>query len=195
MMMNHHTLIVTQKVRYPHPTTTTTTTTTTTPHRNYEHMSPGGYLVQKTLRGCAANMGSKISLLVYEWSPIKCKNLVYEWVDFSKVPQIWAKIGSNLRKFWEKRWFCSKFGQKLDRLVYEWVTFSWKNWYLYGSTFKFRGSTSLPKPNLSTPPGTYGKKFKSDDTYVMQHRSKGGWGDPAEVTHVTFHHHDHDDQW
>ena len=28
-----------------------------------------------------------------------------------------------------------------------------KNWYLYGSTFKFRGGTSLPKPNLSTPPG------------------------------------------
>ena len=27
---------------------------------------PGGYLVQKTLLGCAANMGSKISLLVYE---------------------------------------------------------------------------------------------------------------------------------
>ena len=26
----------------------------------------GGYLVQKTLRGCAANMGSKISLLVYK---------------------------------------------------------------------------------------------------------------------------------
>ena len=27
----------------------------------------GGYSVQKTLRGCATNMGSKISLLVYEW--------------------------------------------------------------------------------------------------------------------------------
>ena len=27
----------------------------------------GGYLVQKILQGCAANMGSKISLLVYEW--------------------------------------------------------------------------------------------------------------------------------
>ena len=35
--------------------------------------SRGGYLVQKTLRGCAANMGSKISLLVYEWPFIKCK--------------------------------------------------------------------------------------------------------------------------
>ena len=30
-----------------------------------------------------------------------------------------------------------------------------KNWYLYGSTFKFRGGTSLPKPNLSTLPGSH----------------------------------------
>ena len=27
-----------------------------------------------------------------------------------------------------------------------------KNWYLYGSTFKFRSGSSLPKPNLSTSP-------------------------------------------
>ena len=26
-----------------------------------------------------------------------------------------------------------------------------KNWYLYGSIFKFCGGKSLPKPNLSTP--------------------------------------------
>ena len=29
----------------------------------------------------------------------KMQNLVYEWVYFSKFSQIWAKIGSNLRKF------------------------------------------------------------------------------------------------
>ena len=41
---------------------------------SYQNEStPGGYLVQKTLRGCATNMGSKISLLVYEWPLIKCK--------------------------------------------------------------------------------------------------------------------------
>ena len=61
--------------------------------------TPGGYLVQKTLRGCAANTGSKNRLLVW-MTPYKMQNLVYEWVDFSKVPQIWAKIGSNLRKIW-----------------------------------------------------------------------------------------------
>ena len=26
-----------------------------------------------------------------------------------------------------------------------------KNWYLYGSTYKFHGGTTLPKPNSSTP--------------------------------------------
>ena len=46
------------------------------------------------------------------------QNLVYEWVDFSKFGQIWAKIGSNLRKFWKKL--------VILFMVYEWVTFSWK---------------------------------------------------------------------
>ena len=47
--------------------------------------------VQKILRGCATNMGSKItSLLVYE---CKMLNLVFKWFDFSKFSQNWAKIG------------------------------------------------------------------------------------------------------
>ena len=54
------------------------------------------------------------------------QNSVYEWVDFSKFPKISAKIGSNLIKCMKNRWFCSIFGTKLVRLVYEWVTFSWK---------------------------------------------------------------------
>ena len=65
----------------------------------------GGYSVQKTLQGCAANMGSKISLLVYEWPLIKCK--------------IWYMNGSIFQNL-------LKFGPKLNRLVYEWVTFSCK---------------------------------------------------------------------
>ena len=44
-----------------------------------------------------------------------------------------------------------KFGTKWIQLVYEWITFSLKNWYLYGSTLKFCCGTSLPKSNLSTP--------------------------------------------
>ena len=99
----------------------------------------GGYLVQKTLRGCAANTGRRISLLVYEW------------VDFSKLGQIWAKIGSNLRKFWKKLVILFKIWPKIGPIVIWMGYFFLKNWYLYGSTFKFHGGTSLPKPNLSTP--------------------------------------------
>ena len=57
-------------------------------HTPCERYTRGRYLVQKTLRECAANMGSKISLLVYEWPLIKCK--------------IWYMNGSifqNLAKF------------------------------------------------------------------------------------------------
>ena len=35
--------------------------------------------------------------------PYKMQNLVHEWANFSKFPQIWVKISSNLRKFW-KNW-------------------------------------------------------------------------------------------
>ena len=79
------------------------------------------------------------------------QNLVYEWVDFSKVPQIWAKIGSSLRNL-EKS---GDFDQNLAKNWTDWYmngSLFLENWYLYGSTFKFRGGTSLPKQNLSTPP-------------------------------------------
>ena len=79
-------------------------------------------------------------------TPYKMQNLVYEWVDFSKFGQIWAKIGSNLRKFLFKIW------PKIGPIGIWMGYFFLKNWYLYGSTFKFCGGTSLPKPNLSTPP-------------------------------------------
>ena len=49
----------------------------------------GGILSTKDPMGLASNMGSKISLLVYEWPLIKCKIWVHEWVDFSKSSQIW----------------------------------------------------------------------------------------------------------
>ena len=79
---------------------------------------------EKTLRGRTTNMGSKISLLVYEWPLILCKILVYEWVNFSKCPQIWAKIGSKFTTFWgEKRDFAENLGQ------------NWADWYMKGSLF------------------------------------------------------------
>ena len=100
------------------------------------------------------------------------QNLVYEWVDFSKVPQIWAKImkiGSNLRKFWKNRVILLKIWQKMGPIGIWMGRFFLKNWYLYGSTFKFCGGTSLPKPNLSTPPGCsidYCVRLSSTRMYV-----------------------------
>ena len=92
------------------------------------------------------------------------QNLVYEWVEFSKAPQIWAKIGSNLRKFGKNRVILIKIWPKIRPIGIWMGRFFLKNWYLYGSTFKFRGGTSLPKPNLSTPrplpifKGDFGRK-------------------------------------
>ena len=80
------------------------------------------------------------------------QNLVYEWVDFSKFSQIWAKIGSNLRKFWKNRPILLKIWPKIGPIGIWMGHFFLKNWYLYRSTFKFCGGTSLPKPNLSYPP-------------------------------------------
>ena len=103
--------------------------------------------------------------LVYEWVDFfqnlakfepnwlyKMQNLVYEWVDFSKFDQIWAKLAQIFkRRFWKKMVILFKIWPKnwtdwyMDGLLFL------ENWYLYGSTFEFRGGTSLPKPNLSTP--------------------------------------------
>ena len=64
-------------------------------------------------------------------------NLSQNWLKFKKILEkmgtfkIWPKIGPI--GIWMGYFFL-------------------KYWYLYGSTFKFRGGTSLPKPNLSTPP-------------------------------------------
>ena len=65
-------------------------------------------------------------LSIYERPLIKCKIVVYEWVNFSKFSPIWAKIaGWNLWTLW-KIWLILLKMSGLGRLVYEWVTFSWK---------------------------------------------------------------------
>ena len=56
-----------------------------------------------------------------------------------------------------------------------------KNWYLYGPTFKFLGGTSLPKPNLSTPPSFGQVKYHSlyvsmSTVCLTQFGQKGGLG-------------------
>ena len=116
------------------------------------YQSPGGYLVQKTLRGCAANMGSKISLLIYEWPLINCKIWYMNGSIFQNLTKFEPKIGSNIRKFWKKMVILFKIWPKIGPIGI-WMGYLFlKKWYLYGSTFKFCGGTSLPKPNLSTPP-------------------------------------------
>ena len=85
---------------------------------------PGGYLVQKTLQGCAANMGSTISLLVYEWPLIKCKIWYMNGSIFSKFGQIWAKIGSKFKKILDK---IGNFVQNLEQ--------NWADWYMNGLLF------------------------------------------------------------
>ena len=57
-------------------------------------------------------------------TPYKMQNLVYEWVDFSKVPQILAKIGPNLRKFW-----------KNQVILLKNLAANWTEWYMNGSLF------------------------------------------------------------
>ena len=68
----------------------------------------GGYSVQKILQGVVCEAAWYMN---DPWQ--KTLNLVYEWVDLSK--------------------FCPKLG----RLVYKWVTFFLKNWYLYRSISHF----------------------------------------------------------
>ena len=51
-------------------------------------------------------------------TPYKMQNLVYEWVDFSKFGQIWAKIGSKLRKFWKKLVILFKIWPKIGPIEY-----------------------------------------------------------------------------
>ena len=89
--------------------------------------------------------------------PLWNAKLVYEWVIFLKLKKIFG------------RWFCSKFGPKLDQLIYVWMGhFFLKNWYLYESIFKFHGSTSLLKSNLSNPPPPPGKwDFASHESWCQ----------------------------
>ena len=94
------------------------------------------------------------------------QNLVYEWVDFSKFGQIWAKIGSSLRKFRKKIVILFKIWPKIGPIGIWMGYFFLKNWYLYGSTFKFHGGTSLLKSNLSTPPGAHSMCFLRRQKYT-----------------------------
>ena len=84
----------------------------------------GGALSPKDPMGCAANMGSKISLLVYWMTLMKCKIWYMNesiFQNFLKFEQNWLKF----KKISEKiRWFCSNL--VVQSWSDKWVTFSCK---------------------------------------------------------------------
>ena len=110
---------------------------------------------QKIILVRATSMGSKISLLVIWMTAYKKPNLVYKWVDFSKFPQTWAKIGLDLRKFWKNCVILLKIWPKIKQIGTLMGQYFLENlvftWYFYRSTFKVCGSTSLPKTKLEYP--------------------------------------------
>ena len=118
---------------------------------------PQGYSVQKTLRGCAANMGSKISLLVCKWSPYKMLSLVCEWVDFSNFSQIWAKIDPNLTKSWKNQVILLKIFSEIGPIGIWLGHSSWKSciWISLRSNsavaHSYQNQTWVPTP--TPPPG------------------------------------------
>ena len=126
----------------------------------------GGYLVQKTLRWCAVNMGSKISLLVYEWPLIKCKI----WYMNGSIFQNLAKIGSNLRKFWTMV-ILFKIGPIGIWMGY----FFLKNWYLYG--LLSNSVVGHPYQNQTlVPPGPKSVQFYFHQKYKIKYSLKTtGW--------------------
>ena len=74
----------------------------------------------------------------YQWPFI---NVWMGHIFFKKIPDLrrnWFKFA----KFWEKWLIWSKFCSDMARLIYEGVTFFLKNWYMYGSTFKFLAARS-----------------------------------------------------
>ena len=87
------------------------------------------------------------------------KNVLYEWVDFSKFSQTWAKIDLDLRKFWKNRVILLKISPQIGQigtwmghfllktLVYIWVYFQcpWQH---------------IPtKTKLENPPGSWDDLF------------------------------------
>ena len=66
--------------------------------------------------------------------------------------KIFSNLAQNLRKFWKDWVFLLNIWPKIGPTGIWMGHFFWENWYQYGSTFKFCGGTSLPKPNLNTPP-------------------------------------------
>ena len=100
---------------------------------------PRGYLVKKIPDGDVPNMGSKISLEVYQWPLI-----LLIWHMNGYILKIWFKF------FFFKLKKSGNLGQNLAPWSVT-ALFLWKLYmYLYGSTFKFTVACPYKNQNLST---------------------------------------------
>ena len=92
-------------------------------------------------------MGNKFSLLVYQWPLLNKKKMVYELIYFSKFAQFWAQ---NWLKLWKHRVILLTIWPKIRSLGI-WMSLLFFLTNLYGSTFKFRGGTSLTNQTWVPP--------------------------------------------
>ena len=97
----------------------------------------GGWYSVLNFQGCAANMGSKISLLVYEWPLTKCKIWYMNGSIFQNFPKFEPKLVENYRKWklWKNGVILLKIWHKIgpigiwmghfffEKLVFPWVYF------------------------------------------------------------------------
>ena len=104
----------------------------------FERMS-GRYSVQKTLWGRATHMGSKISLLVYQWPLILCK-IWYLNGSIKNFPKFESKLAQTLRKFEKKNQVIFvKIGLTLymsGSLFLQKLVFVWVHFQIPSSTYK-----------------------------------------------------------
>ena len=87
----------------------------------------GTHYKRPYVRGCAANMGSKISLLVYELPFIKCRIWYMNGSIFQNLTKFELKLAQILRKFWKNQVILLKIWSKIGLIgIYIWVHFSWR---------------------------------------------------------------------
>ena len=90
--------------------------------------------------------------ICHQWDAYNCVCNIY--VFLRHLCLLHTKLGSNLTKFWKNLVILHTIWVTIGPIGIWMGHFFLKNWYLYGSTYKICGSTSLPKPNLSTPHGS-----------------------------------------
>ena len=108
---------------------------------------------QKIIWVRATSMGSKISLLVIWMTAYKKPNLVYKWVDFSKFPQTWAKIGLDLRKLWKNCVILLKILPQIKQIGTLMGQYFLKTWYLLGYFYRFLSKSAAAHPYQQTKLG------------------------------------------